>query len=359
MGNRSLDRNKEKLSAGNQGSHSFLQSRPFSHDTPPPTPHGPSPNFSFSNINVVQPQVDTAPLQSLEVPAAHHPLEPMVGHIPALSRRSLPNTLQRVIEAKNKDFEENDDIFLSWQEKLHGYRTFESYEISTYVEQIKKGTINESFEEIQIKLEANYFPESEINQLINDLKAVSGTEEQGRYKYYSHADPNIEIDEKTAVITAMVTGQSYGHTRIYVEYLDGKTPKTIFTDLTVSGKGGKDEKVIITIQNLQGDDNLKKYMSNSRKKVWTISQGQAVKAVKKAYTVQDEAQKDKYKYSTHGGRDVTNLFSSKKLVNCARYGVKILKAAGVSEATAGKVVRLPATLVGEEKAKPDEKKEKE
>ncbi|MEM8810892.1 MAG: hypothetical protein AAGF01_33190, partial [Cyanobacteria bacterium P01_G01_bin.38] len=127
MGNRSLERNKEKLSAGNQDSHSLLQSRPFSHDTSSPTPHGPSPNFNFSNINVVQPQVDTSPSQSLEVPAPHHPLEPMVGEISAVSRGSLPSTIHRVIEAKNKDFAENDDIFLSWQEKLHGYRTFESY----------------------------------------------------------------------------------------------------------------------------------------------------------------------------------------------------------------------------------------
>ena len=64
-------------------------------------------------------------------------------------------------------------------------------------------------------------------------------------------------------------------------------------------------------------------------KSWKIDTVDAIKAVNKAYQVQKEVQNQKYKYTFSGGRLSLSLFSRKKLMNCARYGRKILKAAGV------------------------------
>ncbi|NEQ51583.1 MAG: hypothetical protein F6K11_15815 [Leptolyngbya sp. SIO3F4] len=335
--------------AGSVLQRDSLQPRPFT--TQPVAESvqsvGQSPSFNFSDINVMEQQTASSPWPSpngLTVQPVDYSLGPS---LPFVQKQTSADTVQRVIEAKSKEFVENDDLFLDWQERFLKFNIFESYEVNGYIDQIQKGTISDSFEEIRLRLEADYQPESVVSKLIEDLKAISGTEKEAPIRYYSHADPSIEIDKEHAVITAMMTGSGYGHTRIYIEYLEGGKPKTVCTDLIVVSYEEKDkeDKVVVNIDDLQGDQNLKKYMSNPSKKTWAISQGEAVKAVQKAHTVQAEAKEDKYLYSRHGGRDITNLFSSKKLVNCARYGVKILKAAGVKEASAGKVIRLPETLV--------------
>jgi len=309
-----------------------------------------SPSFSFGDINVMRQPTATSlspdgSIAQFSAPALVPPgLNPQA---PILQRSATPNTLQRVIETRTDKFIETDDLFLDWQERLLGLNVFESFEVTNYINQIEKGTISDSFEEIRLRLETDFQPESVINKLIEDLKAVSGTEKEAPVHYYSHADRSIEIDKDHAAITAMKTGSGYGHTRIYIELLDGGQPRTVCTDLIVVSyeEKDKDDKVVVNITEMQTDSNLEKYLSNQNKKTWAISQGQALKALKKANTVQTDAKDDKYLYSRHGGRDVTNLFSSKKLVNCARYGVKILKAAGVEEARAGKVFRLPSSLV--------------
>ena len=102
-------------------------------------------------------------------------------------------------------------------------------------------------------------------------------------------------------------------------------------------------------------------------KSWTISTDQAINAVEKAVQVQDEAhisrisdnskkeqakrafkrkyQKDYkgYRFSATGGRHFFNFWKNKKLMNCARYGAKILKAAGIS-VNPGKYFRTPKAL---------------
>ena len=119
---------------------------------------------------------------------------------------------------------------------------------------------------------------------------------------------------------------------------------------------------------------VNRYIKTSQTvKSWAISRDNAINAVKKAYQVQEEVEIDNtkdqnkaqnlkqeyakkygkdyqgYKYSVTGGRHLFNLFSQKKLMNCARYGAKILKAAGVKgengkDISAGKFIRTPKTL---------------
>ena len=287
----------------------------------------------------------------------------------------------------------------------------------------------------------------------NSKRKASGknkTKQKNKTKFYSVINPKLEVSPEKAVISAKAagaTGNGYGHTIIYIEYLTSETATEVTyftTDLggeysSILGKKGtasydenkveidettlsKNEKYLdfykqkqnevkkelwnvyremkeldrkrqyneyqrdthrrhnfiqfanekehklylqtIKLQNqidaYEGEmDNIKKWdhMKTSQAvKSWQISKTDAMKAIKKAYQVQEEVEIDNtndkkkanklikkfndkckddnikyqgYRYSVTGGKHLFNFWSKKKFTNCARYGAEILEAAGV------------------------------
>jgi hypothetical protein len=176
-------------------------------------------------------------------------------------------------------------------------------------------------------------------------------------KHYSHALTAQEVTNDSGVITAVKAGSGPGHTIVYTERLVGGTPENKEVDLTVAGKsGGKsgstDKSSGGTVKSSSGlgykdititkidapSSDLKRLQSSSNKKSWVIDGSKIQKALDKADDV--KANKAKYSYTLLG---VSPFLQN--AINCARFGEVMLKAAGIPEASAGKIIKTPAELV--------------
>lgn len=179
-------------------------------------------------------------------------------------------------------------------------------------------------------------------------------------KFYSETLEGQKIDATNAVVTATSNmGPGGGHTAIYIERLkDGTTPENKKIDLVYgsgtssgsdkgastssvsdsssgssSSSGGTsatdEEGVTIRIK-----DGLTAQESST--KSWVVKSTQVDTLIDKAKEIQSN--QSKYDYTLLG---ISLL--RKKVMNCAKFGEIILKAAGI-KASAGKVFKLPSTL---------------
>ncbi|MEA5470576.1 DUF4157 domain-containing protein [Spirulina sp. 06S082] len=175
-------------------------------------------------------------------------------------------------------------------------------------------------------------------------------------KHYSHALKAQEITATNGVITAVASGGlAGGHTIIYTERLNAGQPESHKIDLTVGAKSGGSSGTTdmtssgttssssgtgyeeITITNKVASDESLARIGGGTKKSWVTTPDKIVKAQEKAEDV--KANKAKYSYTMLG----VSPFK-KNAINCARFGEVVLKAAGIPEASAGKVIKKPSTL---------------
>ena len=187
-------------------------------------------------------------------------------------------------------------------------------------------------------------------------------------KFYSEVLSGQQIDETNAVVTAtsnMALGG--GHTAIYIERLTGDKPtlrpdnkkidlvyysggsgsapegsqESMASSSSASdsssgsssssgGSSATDEKGVV----IRIEDGMTARESNKRS--WVIAASQVETLITKAREVQSN--QEKYSYTLLG----VSPFK-KKVMNCARFGEVILKAAGIS-ASAGSVFKIPSTL---------------
>ncbi len=178
-------------------------------------------------------------------------------------------------------------------------------------------------------------------------------------------DDTQQLTKSNGVITATAGGGGLGHTWIWLEWLDARgiahnvCCELTFAGFGVSGSDIKDEgkqglhallggiagplglfhgkKVIIKI-----DPKAKaQWLRNAgTKRSWVRTRAQILNALHKARLIQHTAQN--YIYTLSGRM----WFTRKKPINCARFGQKLLKAAGVpaSEASAGFIWKAPYQL---------------
>ena len=188
---------------------------------------------------------------------------------------------------------------------------YDAYKLSNFIDFVNSLNTNQI-----------YASNIELNQLQEESQ-------QKIRKFYSHFNRNMEITENQGVITALsnTNTERVGHLFIYIEYLDSESdairPVTVMTDLTT------DPYFRVNIdEDYQNNPRLDDFADSPYKRSWAVSMSQIEAAISKANLVQQEL--DNYTYSKSGTRFMSSVFGSKKSINCARYGNKILKAAGIN-----------------------------
>ncbi len=179
-------------------------------------------------------------------------------------------------------------------------------------------------------------------------------------KHYSHALKGQEITDQNGVITAVASAGAIGggHTIIFTERLNGGMPENQKIELRVDGKSGGASgqtdhsstgtassssgigyKEIAITNQTASDTSLSRLQSGdgALKRSWVVKPSDIEAAQKKADEV--SSNKGKYSYTLLG----VSLFR-RNAINCARFGEQVLKAAGISSASAGSVIKKPSTL---------------
>ena len=199
-----------------------------------------------------------------------------------------------------------------------------------------------------------------INNSHSDLHIQRVSKNTNANQYYSDVLEGQKITRDNAVFTATSNiAPGGGHTSIYIESLDSRgKPKNQKIHLTYGGgdgsgsdagqqsssvadsssgssssSGGKsatDEKGV-NIEIING------YTAREAvKKSWVVSSASVEPAVEKARELQ--SQQRKYSYTLFG----VSPFR-KKVMNCAKFGEIVLKAAGIN-ASSGSIFKIPSTL---------------
>lgn len=201
-------------------------------------------------------------------------------------------------------------------------------------------------------------------------------------KWYSDALAGQAITEDNGVITATSgSGFDGGHTTLFMEGLMGGTGYTHRLDLFVGGgassgsgasaagsgmasgaKSGGDSREAAAVPassqayssgstgsqsgshgglviklGTKHEENRTKLKKMPRRRSWVVTKVQMGLALTKAKQVQREIADYTYRLTGRG------VFTRKKTINCARFGAKVLKAAGI-DASAGMAVLMPSTL---------------
>jgi hypothetical protein len=194
----------------------------------------------------------------------------------------------------------------------------------------------------------------ERGELIRDLKSLRRRYLRSTKRYFSHADPSIEITEDNGVISSVSTSSQryFGniHAIAYLEYLDNGTPRTIMAH--IPGGATSYQVSPFDVHDVQGDpDTLAKLGRSRRKRAWERSKLQILAAKAKADRVKHEGETEqKYEYrregtglAFHSHRDGEWGWRRRQVINCARYVEKILKASGlpVDEVSSGSMLKTP------------------
>ncbi len=141
-------------------------------------------------------------------------------------------------------------------------------------------------------------------------------------KYVSHSDAQPMKAGENGVITATSGDSPTGaHTRIFLEKVEEPDrPSTIHTDLQ------NPDGIRVTIEEIQDNKKMLDKLENlPRRRTWRVDEGRIEDARTEADKIKGEAEDDKYKYAYFGRAPG----KKKQAINCARYGEKILKAAGI------------------------------
>lgn len=210
-----------------------------------------------------------------------------------------------------------------------------------------------------IQQNTNTVRKKDISSISSDHHIQRVSKNKDANQYYSDVLAGQKITRDNAVFTATSNiAPGGGHTSIYIERLDELgNPRNLKIHLTYGGggsgsdsgqqsssvadsssgssssSGGKsatDEKGV-NIEIIDG------YTAReSVKKSWVVNSSQVEPAVNKAKELQ--AEQEKYSYTLFG----VSPFK-KKVMNCAKFGEIILKAAGI-KASSGSVFKIPSSL---------------
>jgi hypothetical protein len=161
--------------------------------------------------------------------------------------------------------------------------------------------------------------------------------------WLSHGDKGPMEEGGEGVITATSGDSPTGtHTRIFMEKVEEPdSPSTIHTDLQ------NPDGIRVTIEEIQNNKEMLDKLENlPRRRTWRVDQSRIADAKAEAERIKDEAAESKYKY-VYLGRSRSK---EREAINCAKYGEKVLEAAGIS-ASAGRVFKIPRVLTRPPKAK--------